>query len=90
MKAGALAIIKFFAGFFQEDRPESFARGITFVIVAFVLGWDTSVVRHAHTLPDPMILGSQVIFMTAFYFGGKTIGAVADVKKTQAENGDKQ
>lgn len=89
MKTAALAAIKFFAGFFQEDRPESFSRGITVVVVAFVLGWDTNFVHHSHSLPDALTLTAQAAFMTVFYFGGKGIGAVVDVKKAQAE-GDKQ
>jgi hypothetical protein len=74
----------FIAGFFREDRPESFARGITAVIVAFVLGWDTMYLRLTHTLPDVSVMGIQIAFMTAFYFGGKSIGAYTTIKTSGA------
>ncbi len=45
----------------------SFGRFMSFVITAFVLGWDTSIVVHSHVLPTVSDLGGQIAFMSAFY-----------------------
>lgn len=77
-------LLVFFAGFFQGDRPESFARGITLVIVMFVLAWDSYYVRCTKQLVDVATMAGQVLFMTAFYCAGKGLATYADVKKQAA------
>ncbi|ABF42151.1 hypothetical protein Acid345_3150 [Candidatus Koribacter versatilis Ellin345] len=79
-----LKFAAFLAGFYQSDRPESFSRGITTVVVFFVVGWNTSYVRHTHQLPDVATMAGQVLFMTAFYGAGKYL----DLKKAQTSAGD--
>ena len=73
-------LIYFLAGFFQDDRPQSFSRGITFVIVSFVLGWDTASLKFTHALPDMTTMGGQIAFMTAFYLVNKGAGAYTTAK----------
>lgn len=74
------SFISFIAGFFREGSPESFARGISFVITTNVLAWDGSYLHATGKLPDGGTLAAQVLFMTAFYIGGKGISAYSDAK----------
>lgn len=72
------SFLKWLASFFDESSPNSFSRIITVVIVAFVLGWDTSYLRQAHKLPDIATMAAQTAFMTAFYIARRTAGAYTD------------
>jgi hypothetical protein len=73
------ALILWFASLFDESSTNSFSRFITFVIVAFILGWDTSFVHQAHALPDVATMAGQGVFMAVFYGIRRTAGAVTDV-----------
>lgn len=78
----------FIVQMFSESGSVSFARVISLVIVAFVLGWDTSYVHHqiawklAPVLPDASVLLGQVTFMTVFYGMNKAAGAYAGPSKS--------
>ncbi len=62
----------FWRGVFSEpDGTPSFSRVATGLIVAFALGWVTSLVRTNHALPD---FGGLVLFISALY-GVNKIGA---------------
>lgn len=74
-------LAKWAANFFDESNPQSFSRLISFVIVAFVLGWDTSYVYHTHALPDVATMAGEAAFMTSFYVVRRAAGAVTDSRK---------
>lgn len=60
--------------FSEPDGTPSFSRVATGLIVAFSLGWVTSLVRMNHALPD---FGGLVLFIGALYGVNKIGAAVA-------------
>jgi hypothetical protein len=57
--------------FTDTDGTPSFARVGTAVILGFVCGWVTAVVRWTHTIPE---LGGVSLFLTVLYGTNKLSG----------------
>lgn len=74
-----MKLVAWFGSLFDENSTNSFSRFITFVIVAFILGWDTSFVHHSHSLPDVATMAGQGVFMAVFYGIRRAAGTVTDV-----------
>lgn len=58
--------------FCEPDGTPSFARVGTAVLLAFVCGWITAVVRWTHALPE---FGGAIMFMGALYGINKVAAA---------------
>jgi hypothetical protein len=57
----------FFKQLFNPAGTVSFGRVMSLLLSAFVLGWDTSYVKHTHQLPPGSELLLQAGFMASFY-----------------------
>jgi hypothetical protein len=65
----------FFVSMFSETPGViSFSRVISFVIVGFIMGWDTSFIVHGHALPETSVLLGQASFMSTFYLVNRAAG----------------
>ena len=69
--------------FSEPDGTPSFSRVATAVIVAFAMGWVTTLVRLNHQLPD---FGGLVLLIGALYGVNKVSAAVS--ARTAADRSD--
>lgn len=75
-----MAFVQWLAAFFDEDKPQSFSRLITFIVVAAVLAWGTVEVIHTRkTVSAETFLGLMTA-SSVFYFIRRGAGVVESTK----------
>jgi hypothetical protein len=75
-----MKLISWLASFFDENTSTSFSRGITLIIVAFILGWDTYAVKFNHQTITGTLLIEQMVAASTFYFIRRAAGTVESTR----------